>query len=142
MVSAWAGSPLDITYRSANFPINNCQFRLRGFKGPLRVYEGVNSEKYKFIGDFERGICAIRLNSVTKENSGVAQVQVTHENKDELEIADLNVTVIYLQLTSTSDYDFHQFKEHQQMDFNCTAHGVNPKKILEFLHGKNLIKSQ
>jgi hypothetical protein len=132
--SAWAGSPLDISYRSATFPINSCQFiHLPGFRGPLRVFDGVNSDKYEFVGDFKNGICAIRLNSGTKENSGVAKVQVTHENKDDVETADLNVTVSYLQLTSTSAFDF---KEYKQIDFNCTAHGVSPPPILELLLGK------
>jgi hypothetical protein len=139
VTSAWAGCELDITYKSA-FPISNCQFVLPGFIGPLRVFEGVKSEKYKFIGDYKKGICAIRLKSARKENSGVAYVEVMNNNG--FETAVRNVNVKYLQLTSTSAFNFHQFKEHQQMDFNCTAHGVNPQKILEILHGTNLMKSQ
>jgi len=100
----------------------------------------VENANYKFAGDYETGHCALTLLSARKEDTGGATVKVSDEL--ETKTAYIYVNVKYLQLTSTSAFDFHQFKEHQQMDFNCTAHGVNPQKILEIMHRINLIKSQ
>jgi hypothetical protein len=144
VISAWAGSPLYIPYRSATVPINNYVFHLPGFKGKIKVFEGVKNANYEFAGDFEKGLCAVRLLSARKENTGVATIEVTFKNMaDDLETktAYINLNVSYLQLTPTSENDVHQFKEHQQMEFNCTAHGLNPTPILEFLHGTKSIKS-
>jgi hypothetical protein len=131
---------LYISYQSATSPINNCVFEIPGFKGKIKVFKGVKNANYEEAGDFEKGLCAVRVFSARNENSGVAKVEVSDEW--ETKTANRNVSVSYLQLTPTSENAVHQFKEHQQMDFNCTAHGVNPPPILEIMNGTNLIKTQ
>ena len=124
------GSPKDFICESDNNePIYDCIFTVPGFFTKIKIFSGVQNKKYQFVGDgFSKGQCGLRLLSVNRSNSG--SVGCSLESDTMTEEAAIDLTVLYpidhLKFVSNSIDGLYEYKENDEMEFNCTAEGGYP----------------
>jgi hypothetical protein len=135
--------PLDLIFDSDNKePIDECRFSVPGFASEIKIFRGVQNEKYQFVGDgFAKGQCGLRLYSVNRANAGKVKCSVVlvSEKKQEFET---NVTVLYpiekLEIDSNSN-GYYEYKENSTMEFRCSAENGFPAPTLSLSIGMNFI---
>jgi hypothetical protein len=121
-------------------PIYDCRFKVPGFRSELKISDDLSRPKYEFIGEgLSEGECGLRILSAYGNNTGLVRCTLIFEDASEQQV-ESNLAVLHpvenLRIGSNSiDYEF---KEKEQMEFNCSAEGGSPAPTLSLSIGRKL----
>jgi len=138
------GYPAEFICQSeSNQPIYDCRFTVPGFRSELKISDGLSRPKYEFIGEgLSKGECGLRILSAYGNNTGLVRCILIFEDTSEQQV-ESNLAVLHpvenLRIGSNSIEQLYEFKEKEQMEFNCSAEGGSPAPTISLSIGRNMI---